>query len=45
MTGQSMGLIDPAENLLDTNPSGRILVIEDRPGNGGLVHRRADAAA
>ena len=29
-TGQSMGLIDPAENLLDANPSGRILVIEDR---------------
>ncbi|HUO02633.1 MAG TPA: PleD family two-component system response regulator, partial [Rhizomicrobium sp.] len=29
-TGRSMGLIDPAENLLDTNPSGRILVIEDR---------------
>src|SRR6201985_472755 len=29
-TGQSMGLIDPAETLLDANPSGRILVIEDR---------------
>ncbi len=29
-TGRSMGLIDPADNLLDTNPSGRILVIEDR---------------
>ncbi|HEX4104962.1 MAG TPA: PleD family two-component system response regulator [Rhizomicrobium sp.] len=29
-TGRSMGLIDPAENLLDTNPAGRILVIEDR---------------
>src|SRR6201986_210811 len=29
-TGQSMGLIDPAETLLDTNPAGRILVIEDR---------------
>src|SRR5215469_2261022 len=29
-TGQSMGLIDPAENLLDTNPAGRLLVIEDR---------------
>jgi len=29
-TGRSMGLVDPAENLLDTNPSGRILVIEDR---------------
>ncbi len=29
-TGQSMGLIDPAETLLDTNPTGRILVIEDR---------------
>ena len=29
-TGQSMGLIDPAETLLDANPAGRILVIEDR---------------
>jgi two-component system, cell cycle response regulator len=29
-TGQSMGLMDPAENLLDANPVGRILVIEDR---------------
>src|SRR5665213_3874750 len=29
-TGRSMGLVDPAENLLDTNPAGRILVIEDR---------------
>jgi two-component system, cell cycle response regulator len=30
-TGQNMGLIDPAENLLDANPAGRILIIEDRP--------------
>jgi two-component system cell cycle response regulator len=30
-TGQSMGLIDPAETLLDSNPSGRVLVVEDRP--------------
>ena len=29
-TGQSMGLIDPAETLLDANPAGRLLVIEDR---------------
>jgi two-component system cell cycle response regulator len=29
-TGQSMGLLDPAETLLDANPVGRILVIEDR---------------
>src|ERR1700743_3764943 len=29
-TGRSMGLIDPAETLLATNPSGRILVIEGR---------------
>src|ERR1700759_4426526 len=28
--GQSRGLIDPAETLLDANPSGRILVIKDR---------------
>src|ERR1700756_680732 len=30
-TGQSMGLIDPATTLMDANPTGRILVIEDRP--------------
>src|SRR5579872_5186125 len=30
-TGQSMGLIDPAENLLDSNPAGRLLIVEDRP--------------
>src|SRR5579872_7110992 len=30
-TGQSMGLLDPAENLLDSNPAGRLLIIEDRP--------------
>ena len=29
-TGQGMGLIDPAETLVETNQSGRILVIEDR---------------
>ena len=29
-TGQGMGLIDPAETLLENNQSGRILVIEDR---------------
>src|ERR1700748_2196348 len=30
-TGQGMGLIDPAETLTDSNQTGRILVIEDRP--------------
>jgi two-component system cell cycle response regulator len=30
-TGQSMGLLDPAQTLIDADPSGRILVIEDRP--------------
>ena len=29
-TGQSMGLIDPAESMLDSAPAGRVLVIEDR---------------
>src|SRR5271154_1233486 len=29
-TGQSMGLVDAAEILLDASPPGRILVIEDR---------------
>src|SRR5882757_7792092 len=30
-TGQSMGLHDPALNYSDANPTGRILIIEDRP--------------
>jgi two-component system cell cycle response regulator len=30
-TGQSMGLIDPADTLVENVPPGRILVIEDRP--------------
>ncbi len=30
-TGQSMGLVDPAQTLIDAAPSGRILAIEDRP--------------
>ena len=30
-TGQGMGLIDPAMTLVDANPTGRVLVIEDRP--------------
>src|SRR5579859_2473746 len=29
-TGQGMGLIDPAETLVESNQTGRILVIEDR---------------
>ncbi len=29
-TGQGMGLIDPAEAMLEANQSGRILIIEDR---------------
>ena len=29
-TGQGMGLIDPAEAMMDANLSGRILIIEDR---------------
>jgi two-component system cell cycle response regulator len=30
-TGQNMGLIDPASTLMDANPTGRMLIIEDRP--------------
>jgi len=30
-TGQTMGLVDPAETLNEPMPTGRILVIEDRP--------------
>jgi two-component system cell cycle response regulator len=34
-TGQSMGLIDPAQTLMDTAPTGRILIVEDRPESVG----------
>jgi two-component system cell cycle response regulator len=30
-TGQTMGLIDPAGTLAESSPTGRILIIEDRP--------------
>ncbi|MDE3114415.1 MAG: PleD family two-component system response regulator [Pseudomonadota bacterium] len=30
-TGQNMGLVDPADSLIEDNLSGRILIIEDRP--------------
>jgi len=30
-TGKSMGLIDPVETLIDIPPSGRILIVDDRP--------------
>jgi two-component system, cell cycle response regulator len=30
-TGQSMGLVDPAVSMIEGAPSGRILIIEDRP--------------
>ncbi len=30
-TGQSMGLVDPAGTLSEVSPTGRILLIEDRP--------------
>ena len=36
-TGQSMGLVDPAETLNDPAPAGRILIIEDRPEIRRLV--------
>src|SRR5262249_48964958 len=30
-TGQSMGLLDPAQTLVEASPAGRVLIIEDRP--------------
>src|SRR5277367_4664309 len=30
-TGQGMGLIDPAQTLVEASPTGRLLIIEDRP--------------
>src|ERR1700740_432640 len=34
-TGQSMGLLDPAQTLVDSAPTGRILIVEDRPESVG----------
>ena len=30
-TGQSMGLVDAGQTLTDPDPSGKILIVEDRP--------------
>ena len=30
-TGLSMGLVDPADTLIEAEPSGRILIVDDRP--------------
>ena len=30
-TGQNMGLVDSGENAIDADPSGRILIVDDRP--------------
>jgi two-component system, cell cycle response regulator len=30
-TGQNMGLVDPAQTLVEASPTGRLLIIEDRP--------------
>ncbi|HEY1613220.1 MAG TPA: PleD family two-component system response regulator [Rhizomicrobium sp.] len=30
-TGQSLGLFNPAESLSETSPTGRVLLVEDRP--------------
>jgi len=43
-TGQSMGLADAAETMVDPDPSGRILIVEDRPESvawfrGGLEQK------
>jgi two-component system cell cycle response regulator len=43
-TGQSMGLADAAETMVEPDPSGRILVVEDRPESvawfrGGLEQK------
>jgi len=43
-TGQSMGLADAAETMIDPDPSGRILIVEDRPESvawfrGGLEQK------
>ena len=43
-TGQSMGLSDAAVTMIEPDPSGRILIVEDRPESvawfrGGLEHK------
>ena len=43
-TGQSMGLADAAETMVEPDPSGRVLVVEDRPESvawfrGGLEQK------
>jgi two-component system cell cycle response regulator len=43
-TGQSMGLADAAETMIEPDPSGRILIVEDRPESvawfrGGLEQK------
>jgi len=43
-TGQSMGLADAAETMVEPDPSGRILIVEDRPESvawfrGGLEQK------
>lgn len=48
-TGQSMGLIDPAGTLSEASPSGRILIVDDRPEaigwfRGALEPRNSVAA-
>ncbi|HEX3432385.1 MAG TPA: PleD family two-component system response regulator [Rhizomicrobium sp.] len=35
-TGSSMGLVDPAATLSESSPSGKILLIEDRPDTANL---------
>ena len=44
-TGQNMGLIDPAESLIEADLAGRILIIEDRPESVAWFECRAGAAA
>src|SRR3984957_1039324 len=43
-TGQTMGLIDPAETLNEQMQSGRILVIEDRPESVAWFHTALEPA-
>ncbi|HUO92438.1 MAG TPA: PleD family two-component system response regulator [Rhizomicrobium sp.] len=43
-TGHSMGLVDPAESMNEAAPTGRILIIEDRPESLAWFQTALEAA-
>jgi two-component system cell cycle response regulator len=37
-TGQNMGLVDASDTLVESDPAGRILIVEDRPESSAWFH-------